>query len=135
MFARAWTCAERKLLERRRIEHMATRNPFTYDRDMSHDEDTEFGFGRGKYPDPNIDYSDGGAKSRIPIADPDRREQHMTLAMIRRLDINDPNDQPSPYVEGNTDRYGAQPPLVRERKRPRYLAPKPVRSPRMERHW
>lgn len=110
-------------------------NPFTYDKDLNHDEDSEFGFGRGHYPNPTIDYSDEGVKSRIPIADPDRDTLHMELAMVRRMDINDPADQPSPYVAGNTDRYGAQPPLVREHKRPKYVAPKQQRPPRMERAW
>ena len=111
------------------------RDPFMYDRDMTHAEDSEFGFGRGMHPDPNIDYSDNGVKSGIPIADPDRNDQMLTLRQIRRLDINDPDDVPSPYVEGNTDRYGAQPPLVRERKAPRYTRPKQERPKRMKRHW
>lgn len=118
----------------RRLEGMA-RNPFVYDRDPSHDEDSEFGFGRGQHPDPNIDYSDGGTKSGIPIADPDQNDQLLTLRQIRRMDINDPNDQPSPYVEGNTDRYGAQPPLVRERKRPRYTQTRQDPPKRMKRAY
>ena len=118
----------------RRLNAMA-RNPFTYDRDAGHDESSEFGFGRGKYPDPRIDFSDGGVKSGIPLADPDRHSQQRLLQEIRRMDINDPSAQPSPYVAGNTDRYGAQPPLVRETKVPR-REPRPrYARNRMERHW
>lgn len=111
------------------------RNPFTYDKDAGPSQETEFGFGRGHFPNPAIDFSEGGAKSGIPVADPDRIEQARTLAEIRRLDVNDPNDKPSPFVAGNTDRYGAQPPLVRERNsppRPRYTR---GTKPRMERGW
>ena len=111
------------------------RNPFVYDRDSSVSQDTEYGFGRGRFPDPKIDFTDGGVKSRIPIAEPDRTQQIRDLAAIRRMDVNDPDAQPDVHVMGNTDRYGAQPPLVRERKapvappRPRYTRPK------MERQW
>lgn len=119
-----------------KIQLMArARNPFTYDRDLSVPQDTEFGFGRGHFPDPRIDFSAGGSKSRIPIADPDRHTQLMQLFAQRRLDINDPNDQPSSYVEGNTDRYGAQPPLVREKHAPAYKPPPVIWPRRMERHW
>lgn len=119
---------------RRRLESMA-RDPFMYDRDPSHDEDSEFGFGRGQHPDPNIDYSDGGIKSGIPIADPDQNDQLLTLRQVRRMDINDPNDVPDPYALGNTDRYGAQPPLVRERKRPRYTQIRQDPPKRMKRAY
>lgn len=111
------------------------RDPFMYDRDSSRAEDTEFGFGRGKFPNPTFDYSDAGIKSLIPIADPDQPDQLMELAMLRRMDINDPNDVPSPYVEGNTDRYGAQPPLVRERRRPKAPKRKRQEPSRMKRAW
>ena len=111
------------------------RDPFLYDKDMSHDEDSEFGFGRGQHPDPRIDFTDDGDKSMIPIADPDHDDQMLTLRMIRRLDINDPNTRLSPYDLGNTDRYGAQPPLVRETKRPKYKRPPKQERKRMERKW
>lgn len=114
------------------------RNPFTYDRDAGmsgRDESSEFGFGPGMYPDPRIDYTNGGAKSRIPIADPDSDAQLLELAMIRRTDLNNPADQPSPYVAGNTDRYGAAPPLVREKRTPP-AGPRPrYARTRMERQW
>jgi hypothetical protein len=111
------------------------RDPFTYDVGSQQNSETEFGYGRGRFANPSLDYSEGGAKSGIPVADPDRTEQLRTLAEIRRMDINDPNATPSPYVCGNTDRYGAQPPLVRERKTPQ-SAPRPryVR-PATERQW
>mgnify|MGYP000917579090 CR=1 FL=1 len=111
------------------------RGPFTYDVGSQQNSETEFGFGRGRYPNPALDFSAGGVASRIPIADPDRTEQLRTLAEIRRMDVMDPNATPSPYVEGNTDRFGAQPPLVRERKTPQ-SSPRPrYTRPRMERQW
>lgn len=111
------------------------RDPFTYDVGSQHNSETEFGFGRGRFANPELDYSGGGAHSRIPIADPDRTEQIRKLAEIRRMDVNDPNATPSPYVTGNTDRYGAQPPLVRERRQPQ-SSPRPrYTQPRMERQW
>lgn len=111
------------------------RNPFTYDVGAQDNSETEFGFGRGRFPNPSLDYSEGGAKSGIPIADPDRTEQLRTLAEIRRMDINDPNAVPSPYVCGNADRYGAQPPLVRERKTPQ-SSPRPrYTRATLDRQW
>ena len=111
------------------------RDPFLYDVGSHQNSETEFGFGRGRFANPELDYSAGGAKSGIPLADPDRTEQIRKLAEIRRLDNMDPNATPSPYVEGNTDRFGAQPPLVRERKQPE-ASPRPrYTHPRMERQW
>lgn len=111
------------------------REPFTYDVGSQHNSETEFDFGRGRFPNPELDYSGAGATSRIPVADPDRTEQIRRLAEIRRMDVNDPEATPSPYVEGNTDRYGAQPPLVRERKQPERLPRPRYARPRMERQW
>lgn len=99
------------------------------------DQETEFGWGPGQYPDPILDYSGGGGLSRFPIAQPDVITQHWTLAAIRRTDVSDPFAPVDPYVPGNPDRFGAQPPLVRVRgryKRPKYKQPKP---PRMHREW
>lgn len=122
---------------RGKLDRMS-RNPFTYDRDAGmsgRDESSEFGFGPGMFPDPRIDYTNGGAKSRIPIADPDSDDQLLQLAQIKRTDVSDPNDVPSPYVAGNTDRYGAAPPLVRERRNPT-APPRPrYTRPHMERQW
>ena len=113
---------------------MAARDPFKLDKDQT-ERDTEYGFGAGKFPDPRFDFSDGGAISRIPIADPTAEEQQLELAMLRRMDVSDPNDQPSPYVKGNTDRFGAQPPLVRETKVPKYTRPRPAPPKRMQREY
>lgn len=108
------------------------RDPFQLSKDKVSQE-TEFGFGAGMYPDPRLDYSDGGVKSMIPIADPTNRDQLLALAMIKRTDVSDPNDVPSPYVKGNTDRFGAGPPLVRETRRPRDNPRPRYTRPRMER--
>lgn len=121
---------------RGRLDPMS-RNPFLYDRDAgrSRDESSEYGFGPGMFADPRLDFSDGGAKSRIPIADPDGDSQLLELAMIKRTYLGNPADVPSPYVAGNTDRYGAAPPLVRERRTPpRNPRPRYTR-PTMERQW
>lgn len=119
-----------------RLDTMS-RNPFMYDRDAGRcrEESSEFGFGPGMFPDPRIDFSEGGSKSMIPIADPDSDAQLLELAMIKRTDVANPADVPSPYVAGNTDRYGAAPPLVREAKPPT-CAPRPrYARTRMQREW
>lgn len=106
-----------------------SRDPFKPATDQS----TEFGWGPGHFPDPTIDFSDGGIKSRIPIGDPDRRQQYLDLMTAKRTDLGNPNVQDAPsfigtsastgghpdyYTEGNTERYGANPALVRARGRP-----------------
>lgn len=113
---------------------LMARNPLRLDKDQD-ERDTEYGFGAGMFPDPRLDYSGGGSHSRIPIADPDRHEQLLELAMIKRMDVSNPADQPSPYVLGNTDRFGAAPPLVRETKRPKYTRQPPKPPHRMQREW
>lgn len=104
-----------------------SRNPFVQTKDQS----TEFGFGAGHFPNPQIDYSAGGQKSRFPIADPDATQQLLDLAAAKRTDLNSTAESTLPafngtsnilhpmhIAEGNTERYGAQPPLVIERKAP-----------------
>jgi len=105
--------------------------PFMLDKDQT-DRSSEMGWGVGRFPDPRFDYSAG---SKVPIADPDREAQLLALAAIKRTDLANPADQPSPYVAGNTDRYGAQPPLVRETKPPNYTRPPMEQPSRMERAW
>lgn len=108
------------------------------------DQHSELGYGEGRFPDPILDYSGGGSISRIPIADPDRTEQIRQLAAGKRSDLNNPSETaygqgpqsgPDPYLLGNTDRYGAQPPLVRNRKRPKPSTYSPPKPTKMERHW
>lgn len=134
---RVWVALRTKPFRRLagRLVGMA-RNPFTYDRDAHlRDESSEFGFGAGMFPDPGIDFSAGGAKSLIPVADPTSDAQLLELAMIKRTDVANPVDVPNPYAAGNTDRYGAAPPLVRERKAPP-AAPRPrYARPQMQREW
>lgn len=109
-----------------------SRDPFKPTTDQS----TEFGWGPGMFPDPLVDFSDGGIRSRIPIQDPDRRSQYLDLFAARRTDLNNPYSMETPafqgttgahpdyYTEGNTERYGANPKLVRTRGRP----PRPKRK-------
>lgn len=103
-----------------------SRNPFK----PATDQTTEFGWGPGPFPNQNIDYSENGMKSRIPVEFPDRHDQYLALAAAKRTDLNDPNvrdipafngvhgDHPEFYSEGNTERYGANPPLVQQKQRP-----------------
>lgn len=130
---RGGECVRRATALAGRLLTMA-RNPFTYE-NSNDDQSSEFGFGRGMFPNPNIDYSLGGAKSLIPIADPDSDTQLLELAMIKRTDVADPLDVPSPFVAGNTDRYGAAPPLVRERKLPPHPPRPRYARTHMERQW
>jgi hypothetical protein len=106
-----------------------SRDPFKPTTDQS----TEMGWGPGHFPDPAVDFSNGGQKSGFPIGDPDRRSQYLDLFTARRTDLNRTDvpdapafqgtvgSHPDYYTEGNTERYGANPALVRARGRP----PKP----------
>jgi hypothetical protein len=46
---------------------------------------------------------------------------------------DDPSDLT--YVEGNPDRFGAQPPLVRDTGVPCHTPPEPIRIARFKRKW
>lgn len=102
---------------------------------LANDQESEFGFGEGMYPDPILDYSRGGGRSRFPLADPDPIAQRRNLAAIRRTDVSSPYAAADPYVPGNPDRFGAAPPLVRKRGRYKPSHYKPPRPPRMQREW
>lgn len=118
-----------------------SRNPFIPTKDQS----TEMGFGAGHFPNPNIDYSQGGSKSRTPIADPDREQQYLELMAARRTDLTRADvpdmagftggrgDHPDFYTAGNTERFGANPPLVLQRKAPPPRKRYRIRLARMER--
>lgn len=109
------------------------------------DQTTEFGFGPGHFPSPKIDYSEAGRKSGIPIADPDRPQQYLDLMAARRTDLNRTDvpltpgfqgvrgDHEDYYTLGNTERYGANPPLVQQRKQPPKPKKQKVTPHRMER--
>jgi hypothetical protein len=104
------------------------RNPFV----PASRQETEFSFGRGRFPSPEIDFQSLRADGRtVPlIADPDKNQQLLDLAAMKRTNLNDPRVQDMPsfqgthgehpdyYTLGNTERYGANPPLVRERRWP-----------------
>lgn len=105
------------------------------------------GWGPGMFPNPNIDYSQGGVKSGIPIADPDRPAQYLALMAARRTDLNRTDvqdiptfngshgDHPDFYTCGNTERFGANPPLVQQRKAPPPRKRQVVKRAHMEREW
>ena len=116
-----------------------SRDPFK----ASKNQYTEFGFGEGQFPNPIFDFSQNGRKSKFPIADPDRRTQLLNLQAGKRTDLGNPNVEDMPrrgdevhpdyYTCGNTDRYGASPPLVRSRETPVTKPVKPPKPPYMER--
>ena len=120
-----------------------SRDPFRPATDQS----TEMGWGPGMFPNPNIDYSENGRKSGIPVADPDRPQQYLELMAARRTDLNraDVPDMPAFqgtrgdhedfYSYGNTERYGANPPLVQQRRRPPPKKKQVVKLHRMEREY
>lgn len=120
-----------------------SRNPFKPTKDQT----TEFGFGPGMFPNPNFDYSEAGRKSGIPIADPDRSQQYLELMAARRTDLSRTDVQDMPafngvrgdhedfYTLGNTERYGANPPLVQQRTPPPKKKRQIVKLNRMERKW
>ena len=122
---------------------LMSRNPFKPTKDQS----TEMGWGPGRFPNPNFDYSEAGIKSRIPIADPDRTQQYMELMAGRRTDLNRTDVQDMPayhgtrgdhedfYTLGNTERYGANPPLVQQRTPPPPKKRQIVKLHRMEREY
>lgn len=119
-----------------------SRNPF-----VPCDQETEFSFGPGRFPAQDIDFSQGGFKSGFPIADPDVQQQLLDLAASRRTDLNDPGvpdmpgfagtrgEHPDYYTTGNTERYGANPPLIRSRRWPKFKRWIYTRPNRMEREW
>ena len=113
-------------------------------------QETEFGWGPGRFPDPAIDYQSLRADgTTVPIpADPDRQQQILDLAALKRTDLNDPTvpdlpafqgaggvPHPEYYTEGNTERYGANPPLVRERRWPKPRIRYRPYIHHMERKW
>jgi hypothetical protein len=122
-----------------------SRNPFI----PTASQETEFSWGPGRFPAPAIDFQSPRADGKaVPlIADPDRRDQIMDLAAMKRTDLNRPDvpdlpafqgthgEHPDYYTEGNTERYGANPPLVRERRWPRRKWVYRVFPSRMERKW
>src|SRR5206468_322105 len=107
---------------------------------------TEFGWGAGRFPNPTLDYSQGGYRSGFPIADPDRQAQLLDLAAGKRTDLQNPAEPDLPafqgaggtaarmhFETGNTERYGAGPPLVRQKRAPYYRRPRPIPKTHMER--
>lgn len=120
-----------------------SRNPFK----PASDQTTEFGWGPGRFPNPSLDYSAAGMKSGFPIADPDRPRQYLELMAARRTDLTRADvpdmpafngihgDHPDFYTPGNTERYGANPPLVQQRKAPPKTKRPKYTPRRVEREW
>ena len=123
-----------------------SRNPFeSAASKVNKCQQTEFSWGAGSFPRLDIDFSQGGFRSGFPIADPDHRQQMADLRASRRTDLTNPAEPDLPAFQGgagmarmhtelgNTDRYGAQPPLVRERRVPDFKREPPVPKTHMER--
>lgn len=122
-----------------------SRYPFVHAKDCQ-DQSTEFGWGPGMAPRQDIDFSAGGYKSGFPIADPDRRAQFLDLIAAKRTDLQNPAEPDLPAFQGaggtparmhgemgNTERYGAQAPLVQQKRVPTFK-PYPIpRKTRMQR--
>jgi hypothetical protein len=123
-----------------------SRNPFV----PTASQETEFSFGPGRFANPQIDFQSPRIDDRTVahIADPDRTQQILDLAAMKRTDLNNPTvedlpafqgtggaQHPDYYTTGNTERYGANPPLVRERRWPKAKWVYRVIPSRMERKW
>ena len=96
---------------------------------------SEFGNPEGMHPDPNLDFSGGGSRSKFPIADPDTMGNVLLMRMMHRTDVANASSPMDPYQAGNPDRFGAQPPLVRRRSVPPYKHRRRPDPPRMVREW
>lgn len=66
----------------------------------------------GMFPHPDLDFQTG--QPTLPIGQ-GSRDNYFQSMMARRTDTTDPTSVPDPYVLGNPDRYGGQPPLVKEK--------------------
>jgi|SRR6516165_5988526 hypothetical protein len=121
-----------------------SRNPFN----PSCDQETEFSFGRGRFPPRNVDFQSPRIGNGVAqIADPDKNQQLLDLAAMKRTNLQDPTvpempafsgaqgEHPDYYTEGNTDRYGANPPLIRSRRWPKFVKYRYWRPSFMERQW
>ena len=121
-----------------------SRNPFI----PAQHQETEFSWGPGRFPVPHIDFQSPRIGGPIPqLVDPDTRDQMLDLAAMKRTDLNDPRVQDLPafsgthgehpdyYTFGNTERYGANPPLVRERRWPKGKWIYRVLPSRMQHEW
>jgi len=79
----------------------------------------------------------------LPYAPPMQDDQLRIMAEAKRMNTaggdgletaqkpDDPSDLT--YVCGNPDRFGAQPPLVRDKGAPAHVSPKPFRAKRFKR--
>lgn len=122
------------------------RNPFQPTRDQY----TEFSFGRGRFAPIEVDFQSPRASENFgvaQVADPDRQQQLLDLAASKRTNLNDPTvadmpsfqgtraEHPDYHSLGNTERYGANPPLIRERGWPKYRRYIYTKLNIMEREW
>lgn len=73
--------------------------------------ESEFSPGPGMVPHPNRNV---GGLGGIPEVHPTRRDLTHQLWAERRTDSTDPTSNADFFVEGNPDRFGGQPALVRE---------------------
>lgn len=117
-------------------------DPFTFDRDRSQNAcATEFGWGRGMFADPTISVQ----PDDLPLGEPTQDDQLRYMAESKRANVaggdgmdtaSDPQ-KPSDltYAKGNPDRFGAQPPLVRERGMPTFPCEKPLRVNKFQRKY
>jgi hypothetical protein len=108
-------------------------NPFTMERDERNNASApEWSWGRGMHPDPANSVQEPWC-NEIPYEPPQPDDQIRDMQAMKRMNTNDPNAQPDPYVAGNPDRYGPQRPLVREVGMPNPPHAKVVAGPRFRR--
>lgn len=106
----------------------------TLPRDMSQElGESEMGWGPGMFPHPDSNFQRG----RLPFPEEDDiSDQYRDQVAIRRSDptVGDETTRDLLFAKGNPDRFGGQPPLVRESvKLPPASFPAPTPKERVER--
>ena len=76
--------------------------------------ESEFSFGPGMVPHPDRSVRRDDVPVPLPPTGGTRRDQLAQLWAERRTDSTNPNSSADLFVYGNPDRFGGQPPLVRE---------------------
>ena len=119
------------------------RDPHTHD--IQEDDESEYGFGAGLFPPgvasneaQRISQADFGAQyaGQGLAADGTTLQDNYARAVAdRRTDSTDPNSGRDFDALGNTDRYGANPPLVRAKPERNVKKRSPIEPAKMERKW
>lgn len=122
-----------------------SRDPSPFDIATGDDDESEFGWGAGIFP-PGVAGGEGqrfqqddfGANlPRTTAGEPGTRNRDNYARMVadKRTDSTDPESSRDFESLGNTDRYGAQPPLVRADTKPNKSQRQEVSQAKMVRKW